>query len=318
MKQKSIFGALISTSLAVILFTSCFGFGDDDMNDSSVLPQNSPSQSMTDNSTKPQEDTSDDILSDSTMTNSDTSDSMMDESTSDSENHVIIDDDSSLSLDEPGTNSQSITSDDNSISSSKPVNNIIEEEWNMKLVNAQNPLMEGFVVELRSIKGYDERLFDIRAADELEALLDAAKTDGLELFLVSAYRTPQRQATLFENKVQSFLNEGFMRSEAEKQAVMWVARAYTSEHNLGLAADLVSKDWYKANDDLTQEFENTPHFKWLVQNCAEYGFILRYPKEKENITGVAYEPWHFRYVGQEAAKIIMQSGVTLEEYLKEV
>lgn len=187
-------------------------------------------------------------------------------------------------------------------------------DWRLRVVSAANPLPEDYAPETRNIKGYSTRPFDVRAADDLEAMLAAAEEAGCPLYLVSAYRTPERQDALFRRKTNAFAAEGFPQEEAERQAAMWVARPYTSEHNLGLAVDIVSQDWYKTNSDLTAEFEETPHFAWLMQHCAEYGFILRYPLGKENITGVTYEPWHYRYVGKEAAHAIMDSGLTLEEY----
>jgi LAS superfamily LD-carboxypeptidase LdcB len=92
-----------------------------------------------------------------------------------------------------------------------------------------------------------------------------------------------------------------------------VARPGTSEHHVGLAVDILGSGYYS----LEQSFENTAAFKWLKAHCAEYGFILRYPKEKEHITGVIYEPWHYRYVGVDVAKEIMSRNITLEEYLEE-
>jgi D-alanyl-D-alanine carboxypeptidase len=183
-----------------------------------------------------------------------------------------------------------------------------------RLVNAQNPLPENFTVETVNITGYDERPFDKRAAPDLEALLADAEAAGCKLYLVSGYRSVERQTALFRRKTNAFLAEGFDQAEAERQAAMWVARPGTSEHNTGLAADLVSADWYAHHNDLTADFDTTPEFEWLLAHCAEYGFILRYPKEKENITGVTYEPWHYRYVGKQAAADIMRSGGTLEEY----
>lgn len=188
------------------------------------------------------------------------------------------------------------------------------EAWMTRLVNAQNPLPENFTVETARISGYDERLFDKRAAPDLEALLADAEAAGCKLYLVSGYRSVERQAALFLRKTNSFLAEGFDQAEAERQAAMWVARPGTSEHNTGLAADLVSAGWYAHHDDLTADFEETPEFAWLYEHCAEYGFILRYPRGKENITGVTYEPWHYRYVGKQAAAEIMRAGSTLEEY----
>lgn len=131
---------------------------------------------------------------------------------------------------------------------------------------------------------------------------------------MSGYRSVGRQKALFARKVQSFLNEGFPQEEAEKQAAQWVARPGTSEHNLGLAADIVSAGWYSSHDDLTADFDQTPEFAWLRDNCAAYGFVLRYPKGKESVTGVTYEPWHYRYIGKEAAADLTARGLTLEEY----
>ncbi len=189
-------------------------------------------------------------------------------------------------------------------------------DWNLMLVNASNPLPDDFKVETVPISGYENRLFDVRAAEALQNMLSDAEAAGRQLYLVSAYRSVERQKALFNRKTAAFISEGFPSSEAEKQAAMWVARPGTSEHNLGLAADIVSADWYKANSDLTEEFDKTPEFEWLSQNAAEYGFILRYPKDKQNITGVTYEPWHYRYVGVDAARAITKSGVTLEEYVE--
>ena len=165
-----------------------------------------------------------------------------------------------------------------------------------------------------NIEGYENRPFDARAATALEEMLADAEAAGNKLYLVSGYRSVARQKALFERKVTSFVEEGLPREQAEKNAAQWVARPGTSEHNLGLAADIVSADWYSNHSDLTADFEQTPQFAWLKAHCAEYGFILRYPQGKESITGVTYEPWHYRYVGREAAQIIMQRGITLEEY----
>ena len=184
-----------------------------------------------------------------------------------------------------------------------------------RLVNAQNPLPENFTVKTTNIEGYENRPFDARAADDLEAMLKDAETAGCQLYLVSAYRSVERQAALFKRKTNSFLAEGFAAAEAERQAAMWVARPGTSEHNTGLAADIVSANWYSSHNDLTADFDTTPAFQWLSGHCAEYGFIIRYPKGKDAVTGVTYEPWHYRYVGKEAARAIMQGGLTLEEYL---
>lgn len=189
-----------------------------------------------------------------------------------------------------------------------------EGDWSLVLVNAQNPLPEDFTVDTVTIPGYDDRQFDARAADALIAMLKAAEQDGTPLYLVSSYRSVERQTALFLRKTNFYKAQGMDQQQAEIEAAKLVARPGTSEHNLGLAADIVSADWYKTHDDLTEEFETTPAFAWLSQNAAQYGFILRYPAQKESITGVKYEPWHYRYVGITAAKAISQQGITLEEY----
>ncbi len=188
--------------------------------------------------------------------------------------------------------------------------------WHLILVNRQNPLPSTFTPETRPVANYPERLFDARAADALEALLSAAETAGQPLYLVSSYRSVSYQANLFKRKVSYYKNLGYSAATAEEMAAQWVARPGESEHNLGLAADLVSSTWYTSHTDLTEDFEDTTQFAWLQENAATYGFILRYPRGKETVTGIAYEPWHYRYVGPEAAMEIANTGLCLEEYLQ--
>lgn len=187
--------------------------------------------------------------------------------------------------------------------------------WALTLVNTDHLLTEAYQPELAVISG-SEKQFDARAVDQLNALLAAAKADGQPCHVVSGYRSVKYQQGLFNRKVQSYLDQGMAQQEAETQAAQWVARPGSSEHSLGLAVDLVSGDWYLEHDDLTEEFEQTTQFEWLSQHAAEYGFVLRYPKDKESVTGVHYEPWHYRYVG-DAAVEIAASGLTLEEYLQQ-
>ena len=120
---------------------------------------------------------------------------------------------------------------------------------------------------------------------------------------------------LYNNKVQAYLNAGYSQQAAETEAGKWVAVPGTSEHNLGIVVDIVNQGY---TGELEQYFEQDPLFSWLVENCADYGFILRYPKTKESVTGIVYEPWHYRYVGQEVARYIMDNDLTLEEYWEEV
>jgi D-alanyl-D-alanine carboxypeptidase len=129
---------------------------------------------------------------------------------------------------------------------------------------------------------------------------------------VSCYRSVALQKSLYERQVKRQLQQGMSQERAEEVAATIVKRPGQSEHNTGLAADLGGS----GNYSLEQSFEKTAAFKWLYENCADYGFILRFPKNKENITGVIYEPWHYRYVGKEVAKEIMSQGLCLEEYLE--
>ena len=151
--------------------------------------------------------------------------------------------------------------------------------------------------------------------DALVEMMEGAKAAGLPLYIVSGYRPIERSRVLYNNKVQELLNSGYSRQEAEAEAGMWIAPPGTSEHSTGLAADLISADYYTKLPDLLPEFEEFEEAKWLKEHCAEYGFILRFPKGKEDITQVVFEPWHFRYVGKQAAAEIMAAGITLEEYL---
>ena len=186
-------------------------------------------------------------------------------------------------------------------------------DWPLTLVNASHPLPAGYRPPLADVSGSEKQL-ERHAAAALQQMFADAKAAGVPLYLVSGYRSVSYQQGLFERKVRSYLAEGLPRDEAERQASAWVARPGTGEHSLGLAADIVSGDWYLAHDDLTQDFEQTPQFVWLRENAARYGFILRYPAGKEAVTGVHYEPWHYRYVG-DAAPRIAAAGLTLEEYL---
>ena len=227
---------------------------------------------------------------------------------------------------EPSSNSQSYSSEINQNSSSDISSNINENSEPVKnvpapnefctLVNPHNKLDSDFEVETREIKGTG-KLFDVKAADSLEAMLNDAAAAGYPMYLVSTYRTIKYQQGLFNRKTNEYLKMGYTDEAAKEEAAKWVAIPGTSEHNLGLAADIVSSTWYNNNNDLTQEFEETEHFKWLYEHCTDYGFILRYPKSKESITEIAYEPWHYRYVGKEVAKYIMENEITLEEFWEE-
>ena len=146
---------------------------------------------------------------------------------------------------------------------------------------------------------------------EVFAHMDACKAAGYSPFLCSAYRTQETQQQLYDNKVQRLINSGMGEEEAKVEAAKAVAIPGTSEHQLGLAVDIVDANM----QDLTDEQENTATQKWLMANSWRYGFIHRYPNDKTDITGIIYEPWHYRYVGKDAAQDIFNRDITLEEYL---
>lgn len=184
------------------------------------------------------------------------------------------------------------------------------ENWALALVSFDHPLPEGFAVpELTQLR--NGHAVDSRAYPALQRMMDGCRAAGLQPLICSSYRTQADQAQLYQREVQSWRSQGYAQSEAEAKAALWVARPGTSEHQTGLAVDIVDTS-YQALD---QGQENTAVQRWLMAHCAEYGFILRYPVEKSALTGVNYEPWHYRYVGVEAAREIMGGGLCLEEYL---
>ena len=182
--------------------------------------------------------------------------------------------------------------------------------WNLQLINWENPLPEdyeaGELTELSNGHAVDSRIYPA-----LQEMMDDARAAGYNPLICSSFRTWDKQSQLYERKVQFYIDQGSDRATAEEQAAVWVARPGTSEHQAGLAVDIVSVEYQV----LDEGQEDTPLQQWLMAHCWEYGFILRYPTDKSDLTGVGYEPWHYRYVGEEAAKAITEQGICLEEYL---
>ncbi len=184
-----------------------------------------------------------------------------------------------------------------------------ETAWQLALVNPWTPLPETFQVELKALK--NGLLVDQRIYEDLETMLNDCWAAGLSPVVCSAYRTQATQTRLFNNKVARLRNAGYSRETARTEAARWVAVPGTSEHQTGLALDIVSMD-YQVLDEKQAE---TPEQQWLMEHCWEYGFILRYPEDKCALTGIGYEPWHYRYVGRETASALRESGLCLEEHL---
>ena len=177
------------------------------------------------------------------------------------------------------------------------------DDWKIILVNSENPLPENYQIELANID--KTRKFDKRAIGELNNMILAMRNSGISnIWVQSAYRTIEYQQQLYNNSINKYLRQGKNQEEAKVLTENQLAKPGQSEHNLGLAVDFNYVD---------ESFEKTRAFAWLKENAQNYGFILRYPKEKENITKILYEPWHWRYVGQEHAKKIKELGVCLEE-----
>ncbi len=160
--------------------------------------------------------------------------------------------------------------------------------------------------EYNSVKAVDKAAYQ-----PLKDMFAAANKAGVPLELVSAYRSIYLQDKLFTRSVNSFISQGYSEAEAINKANYSRTFSGTSEHNTGLGFDLLQK----GNYTLSTSFENTAEFKWLMKNAENYGFILRYAKDKTDKTGIMYEPWHFRYVGVEHAKKINELGMCLEEYI---
>ena len=183
------------------------------------------------------------------------------------------------------------------------------DDWRLILVNKQNPVPDGYEATLGNINGSLQA--DERIIDDVYDMLEAANRDGVDLMICSAYRSYERQTELFNNKMNKLMNKGMSYMEAYSVGSMSVTVPGTSEHQLGLALDILTGNYTSMDDG----FGDTAAGKWLKENAPDYGFILRYPEGKEEITGIIYEPWHFRYVGRQYSRDITESGLCLEEYL---
>lgn len=194
-------------------------------------------------------------------------------------------------------------------SQSSTASTIDKSKWSLLLVNQWNYLPDGYAPKIKYLdngQGIDERAYD-----DLQAMMDDCRAQGLEPIICSSYRTMDRQKELYNNKINQYISYGYSQEDAKKAAGELVAIPGTSEHQLGLALDIVDVSY----QTLDERQENTPVQKWLLSNSYKYGFILRYPTDKSAITGISYEPWHYRYVGKEDAKRIYEQGICLEEYL---
>jgi len=177
------------------------------------------------------------------------------------------------------------------------------------LVNPWNSIPDGYSPQLRTLS--DGTQIAEKMYDDLMEMLNDCRDAGHLPYICSGYRTQEKQQQLFDDKVNRLIEQNYTYEEAVEVAATEVAVPGTSEHQLGLAVDIVDGDY----GALDYQQANTATQSWLMENCWDYGFILRYPENKTDITGIIYEPWHYRYVGPEAANEMRESGKCLEEYL---
>lgn len=169
------------------------------------------------------------------------------------------------------------------------------------LVNKYTKLDENYkptLVTMSNVYSYDNMQMETVAYEHFKQMVDAAKNDGIKLYNISSYRSYSTQSGLYNN---------YVNNSGKAAADTFSARAGYSEHQTGLATDINTAS-------SAAHFENTKEYQWLINNCYKYGFILRYPQGKEYITGYKFEPWHYRYVGKEAAEYISKNNITFEEY----
>ena len=182
----------------------------------------------------------------------------------------------------------------------------ISDDWRLVLVNYENPVPEDYtftLIELRNDQAVDERIYP-----DLQAMFDDARSEGISIIVTSSYRSYEDQVEIMERFIRDFENQGYSHEEAKEKAEAQVNRPGYSEHQLGIGIDINSED---------SSVQSSDHaWRWLHENAWKYGFIQRYPADKTEITHVINEPWHYRYVGKEAAQIMTENNWCLEEYLE--
>lgn len=181
-------------------------------------------------------------------------------------------------------------------------------DWRLTLINKQHPIPDEYDFKLGTFT--PGMRCDERVIEDLLLMMQAAKADGLNLVVRSPYRTSDHQEDNFNNRIKSYMKQGLSYMEAYKATSRVITVPGCSEHEVGLALDITSDSYCK----LEQGFADTEGGRWLAEHCGEYGFVIRYPEGKEYITSIEYEPWHFRYVGREAAAVMKEENLCLEEF----
>jgi D-alanyl-D-alanine carboxypeptidase len=220
------------------------------------------------------------------------------------------------------TKSTMVAKKQNSTNKSKEnLPNVQPTDWDLILVGPDHKIEKEIdeSTELASLpNGY---LINKRIQTNYEEFAKAAEAAGFPLVMVSAYRSVSSQQEVFAQNVQEVMSsQNVSEEEATAITKQTITEPGYSEHHTGLAVDVVDENWY--NNYPTQLLEasygDQPGAKWIAENAPKYGFIIRYPKDRQNITKITYEPWHLRYVGEENAEYITKHNLTLEEYLDQL
>lgn len=197
---------------------------------------------------------------------------------------------------------------------------VADDDWRLILVGPHNVLAHEIAEDKLAVLA-DGKQADSRIVKEFAAFSKAAAAAGFPLVIVSAYRSISYQEVVFDRSVQNNLTAGMTEAEAIKKTEETITHPGYSEHHTGLAVDVVDEEWfshYTTSSVLDAAYAKEPGAVWIAENAAKYGFIVRYPENKEAITGITYEPWHLRYVGRKSAAYIKKHELTLEEYLSAV
>lgn len=178
------------------------------------------------------------------------------------------------------------------------------QDWELLLVNQSHPIPKNYEVTLKKLS--NGQMIDQRIYSPLQKMFDAARKEGVYSIVVSGYRSAKEQQKILDEKKSAYLAEGYSEKQAKEKAEQWVAVPGTSEHQLGIAVDINEDKFHSSSTEV---------YNWLKQHAHKFGFINRYPVDKTAITGVINEPWHYRYVGIDAATKISVQGLCLEEYV---
>ncbi|MDN6639637.1 MAG: M15 family metallopeptidase [Tetragenococcus sp.] len=194
------------------------------------------------------------------------------------------------------------------------------KDWSLILVGPDDPLEQDISSDQLAYVPNTNMQLDKRVIESYQQFSEAAQKAGYPLTIISAYRSINYQEQVFNGRVAQFENQGMDETQAEEKTKETSTEPGHSEHHTGLALDIVDEGWQQSNPQNVLEagFGKEDSAKWLAEHASDYGFILRYPKGKEDITKINYEPWHFRYVGKDNAEYIEKHELTLEEYLDQL